>query len=140
MFMFLFQLTINLISPSKVVKERESEFGTKIFFLGISGPEVLFFSETCWKTFFEIYLLKFLTENGSNIFLKSFTVVAVDQVFAGDCQIAFLVDTPSTVKDPTPESECEFDIKFMFQLTDKSHNTVGQYLARIFQGFWCNLN
>ena len=140
MFMFLFQLTINLISPSKVVKERESEFGTKIFFLGISGPEVLFFSETCWKTFFEIYLLKFLTENGSNIFLESLTVVAVDQVFAGDCQIAFLVDTPSTVKDPTPESECEFDIKFMFQLTDKSHNTVSQYLARIFQGFWCNLN
>ena len=31
MFMFLFQLTINLISPSKVVKERESEFVTKIF-------------------------------------------------------------------------------------------------------------
>ena len=53
--------------------------------------------------------VKSLTKHCFNIFFEALTAVAVEQVFAGDCQISFFVDTPSTSKDPWPESESEFE-------------------------------
>ena len=52
--------------------------------------------------------VKSLTKHCFNIFFEALTAIAVEQVFAGDCQISFFVDTPSTSKDPWPESESEF--------------------------------
>ena len=144
MFVFLFQLTLNLISPSKVVKERESEDVTKILTKNV-GTRSIFLKWDLLENFF----LNLPAQIPHRKRLEHISWV-LDSCCSRSSLRWWLSNCLSCWHSIYFE-RCHAWIrlrqfgkhfkKFMFQSTDKWYITVlSQYSARIFQGFWCNLN